>query len=91
MNQRMYYSQEAAERAAQQRLMMAIAVLALGLGMGTVLAMLFAPRTGEETRRSLAEGAASAVDGGREVAGKAIENLQREFDKLRKEVEERVR
>jgi gas vesicle protein len=76
----MYYSKEAEGRAQQQRLLLALFVMALGAGAGAVLALLFAPKTGEQTRRELATN-----------TNKAVENLQHEVDRLRGELENRVR
>jgi gas vesicle protein len=78
-NDRIYYSQSAAMRAQRDRTMLAIVVLGLGLGIGAAMALLFAPRSGDETRREL----------GRE-ANRVTDNLQREFERLRRDVEERL-
>jgi hypothetical protein len=42
-NNRLYYSREAEEIANRQRTTLALAVLAIGAGLGAVLALLFAP------------------------------------------------
>jgi gas vesicle protein len=53
MNERIYYSQEAAQRAERDRFMLAVIVSAIGIAIGAVVALLLAPRAGEETRRTL--------------------------------------
>lgn len=91
MNDRIYYSREAEQLANQQRTMTALLVMALGLGMGIVLALLFAPRKGEDIRRELATQAEHAYGNSREATSKAVEKMQKDFDKLRGDVEERLK
>jgi gas vesicle protein len=80
MSERIYYSQEAAMRAQQQRAVLAGVVMLVGLGVGTALALLFAPKSGEEIRKD--------VSGSAE---RAIEGLQREVDRLRRDIEDRIK
>jgi hypothetical protein len=89
MNDRMYYSKEAEQRARQQLAGMARVGMALGVGIGAVTALLFAPRTGDETRKALGEQIGLVYDNGREATGTALEALRKEFERLRSEVEER--
>jgi len=90
MNERMYYSKEAEDQAQRERFALALAVMGLGLGIGVVMALLFAPRTGEETRKALAEQVEHVYGDGREATGNALANLRREFERLRADVEERI-
>ena len=90
MNERMYYSREAEERAQRERLALALAVMGLGLGIGVVMALLFAPRRGEEIRKAIAEQVGNVYDDGREVTGGALTTLRKEFERLRSDVEERL-
>ncbi len=55
MSDRVYYSREAEQRAQRDTLLLALMVLAFGLGIGAVLALLLAPRSGDEMRRALAD------------------------------------
>ncbi|MFN8375011.1 MAG: YtxH domain-containing protein [Anaerolineae bacterium] len=91
MNERMYYSREAEQRAQQQRTAMVALVLAMGLGIGALLALLFAPRPGESTRKILGQQVEHAYDNGREVTGTAFESLRKEVERLRSDVEDRVK
>ncbi len=91
MNDRIYYSKEAEERALRERTVIALIVMGLGLGFGAALALLFAPRSGDEIRRELAEQANYAVESSRESTNKTIENLQREIRHLREDVEDRLK
>jgi gas vesicle protein len=91
MNDRVYYSREAEELAAQQRTILALVVMLLGLGLGAIVALLFAPRKGDEIRKDIAKNAEHLYDNSRETTGKAFKELQRDFDKLRGEVEDRLK
>ena len=91
MNDRIYYSREAEQLAQQQRTILALLVMMMGLGAGVVIALLFAPRKGEEVRRELTHQAEHAYDNSREATSKAVERLQKDFDKLRGDVEERMK
>ena len=55
MNDRIYYSREAEQRARRDLVMLSVIVSAFGIGVGAVIALLLAPRPGEETRRHLSE------------------------------------
>jgi len=91
MNDRIYYSKEAEELAAQQRTILALVVMLLGLGLGAVVALLFAPRRGEDIRKDIADQAGTLYDSGRETSNKALKELQKDFDKLRSDVEDRLK
>ncbi|MBL8119896.1 MAG: YtxH domain-containing protein, partial [Anaerolineae bacterium] len=77
--------------AQQQRTILALTVMILGLGIGAVIALLFAPRKGEDVRKELANQAEQALDSGRDATNKAINQLQKDFDRLRGDVEERLK
>jgi gas vesicle protein len=91
MSERIYYSQEAEQRARQERNSMAMLVLVLGLGIGAAMALLFAPRNGDETRKVLGDQVEQVYDGGREVANTAVDTLRGEFTRLRSDVEDRLK
>jgi len=91
MNDRVYYSREAEEMAAQQRTVLALIVMLLGLGLGAIVALLFAPRKGDDVRKDIAKNAEHLYDNGRETTGKAFKELQKDFDKLRSDVEDRLK
>ena len=54
MASRIYYSEEARQRAFVERSVIAAVCIALGVTIGTILALLFAPQEGENTRREIA-------------------------------------
>ncbi len=91
MSQRTYYSEEAERRAKRDQLVIVGVFLALGLSIGTAIAMLFAPQSGNETRRQIAENVEKQVEGGRKATETAIERLEKNVDQLRQRMEERVR
>ena len=90
MNDRMYYSREAEIRAQRERATAVFIFLILGLGIGTVLALLFAPKSGEKTRAELEKAMNQGLEGGRDAADKAMKNLEKDFNDLRKKVEDRM-
>ncbi len=53
MADRTYYSQEAKEKAQRQQSFLMILLTGLGISIGAVLALLFAPKDGEELREEL--------------------------------------
>ncbi len=55
MAKRTYYSEDARRRAQTERSMIAAVSLALGVAIGTVIALLFAPEDGETIRSTIAE------------------------------------
>ncbi len=52
-NDRIYYSKEAEELAGRQRFILVITAIALGVGFGSVIALLLAPQSGEKTRQQI--------------------------------------
>ena len=90
MNDRTYYSREAEMRANRDRAVAVLVFMALGLGIGAVLALMFAPKSGEKLRSELAHSVNDSLDTGREATTKAVKNLEKDFNDLRKKVEERL-
>lgn len=90
MNDRVYYSRDAELRAQRERASAVIIFMALGLGIGAVLALMFAPKRGEEVRSELAHGLNESLDSGREATNKAINRLEKDFGDFRKKVEDRL-
>ena len=89
--QRMYYSQEAEEKARRQRTGLALAMLAIGVSLGSLVVLFFAPRSGDEMRQAFSEMAENAYSDGREATEQAIEGLQKDLDRLRKDIDERLK
>ncbi len=85
-NKRIYYSHEAEMDAKRAQMQATFLYLALGLGIGAVLALLFAPNTGKETREGLANTLEDRIDGSRDM----IYRMERELKELRERLEDRL-
>ena len=87
MNDRIYYSKDAEELAKRQQAIGAITYLALGLGIGAILALLFAPNVGEKSRKLLADALEDGFRRGQEAILEAANQLEKEYPELRKRIE----
>lgn len=90
MNDRIYYSNEAARRAMAQRTVLAIAAAALGIVFGALLALAFAPQAGDKTRRQLGDEVGKVAGGGIDTVGKAAGNVVDRVSKVATQVREKV-
>ena len=77
-------------RVQRERAMAVLVFMGLGLVIGAVLALLFAPKRGEDVRNELSHSLNEILDSGREVTNKTLKNLQIDFGDLLKKVEERL-
>lgn len=89
MHDRMYYSKEAELRAQRERTLMVAIVLLFGLAIGAMLMLLFAPRSGDETRQGIAEAVNEAVERSGEASQTTVKQLSDELKDLRKRIESR--
>ncbi len=89
MHDRMYYSKEAEQRGQRERLLMVIVFSLLGLAAGAVVMLLFAPRSGDETRQGIAEAVNDAVERSGEASQTAMKQLNDEIKDLRKRIDSR--
>jgi gas vesicle protein len=89
-NNRTYYSREAEMRADHEKTVVTLIFLAFGLGVGTALALLFAPHPGKETRDELAHAVEEGLSNGREAVNPTLKRLEKEFAELRKKVDDRI-
>ena len=89
-NDRVYYSHEAETHA--RRVMAAFTMLALmlGMGIGAMLALLFAPSSGKQVRQDLAQSLGDDLENGRDAVDPMMKRLEDKFAELVKKVEERV-
>jgi len=88
MTNRTYYSREAEMQAQREQLGTTLLFIALGLGIGAVLALLFAPASGKEIRDDLSHTIEERL--GKPTSGLSIDKLEKEFSDLRKKVEHRL-
>ena len=79
MTERIYYSQDAKSQAQRQTLLMVVFMLSVGVGIGSILGILFAPESGEKTREELG----SAVE-------TRVKDVESQMNDLRKKVDERI-
>jgi gas vesicle protein len=84
MTDRTYYSQEAQMRAQTEQAVGTALLFALAMGLGAVLTLLFVQNSGEETRDQISDMVDDRLDDGRET----LKRLEKEYDNLRKKVEE---
>ena len=87
---RTYYSHDGEMRAARERIALTVICLMFGLGIGTVMALLFAPTDGKTTRDDLFHTIEDGVQTGRERLEPTVVKLEKEVHDLRKKVEERL-
>ena len=85
-NDRVYYSHDAEMYAMRRRALLTLVFLMFGLGIGAALALLFAPSSGKNTRKSIEGG----LKEGRDGVEAMVKRVEEEFDEVRKNVEERL-
>jgi len=89
-NDRIYYSHNAETHALRAMLRLTLLCLTIGLGIGAVLALLFAPASGKKIRDELAKTVEDGLQNGREAVEPMVKRLEKDFDELHKSVEERL-
>lgn len=75
MSDRIYYSSEAEQRVKRNHTLSVAVFTAMGIVAGAVIALLFAPKSGETFRREISETAERTLESGREAAEKVIESV----------------
>jgi gas vesicle protein len=68
-----------------------ILFLTLGLGIGSALALLFAPSVGAKTRHKLAQSMGDGLQTGSDSIEPMVKHLEEQLKELRKNVEERLK
>lgn len=89
-NDRVYYSHEAEMHAMRDRTVLALVFLTFGLGIGAVLALLFAPTSGKKVRDDLTKTVEQGLKDGRETVEPMVKRVEKEFGELQKNVEEHL-
>lgn len=90
-NDRIYYSHDAEMHAMRDRTVLTLVFLMFGLGIGAVLALLFAPSSGKKVRDNLAKSVGEGLNTGQEAIEPVVKRLEKEFSELRKSVEDRLK
>ena len=84
MNQRMYYSEAAKRRAMAERIAIALGSAILGAGIGTIMALLFAPSDGEDNRETAKNQLGNVVENTRDALADAYDSAQSTAQQLQK-------
>jgi len=88
---RIYYSRDAELQAARDKTLLAVVLMAIGLGVGAALALLFAPASGVETRNEISHKFETGVNDGRETVEPMMKRLEHEIADLRQRFQDRVK
>jgi len=89
-NDRVYYSHDAEIQAKREIAAFTIVALALGLGIGALLALLLAPSSGKKTRHNLAQSIGENWENGRDAVDPMAKRIEEKFGELLKKIEERI-
>jgi gas vesicle protein len=90
-NDRIYYSHEAEMYAMRDRAVLAMLFLTFGLGVGAIIALLFAPSSGKVTRHQLANYGEEKLQTGRDAVEPMVKRAEDEFDDLKKNVKDHLK
>jgi len=89
-NDRIYYSHDAETHAKREMTAFTMLALTLGLGIGAMLALLFAPTSGKKARHDLAKSMGQEWDNGRDAVDPMLKRFEERFGELLTSVQERV-
>ncbi|MBN2292134.1 MAG: YtxH domain-containing protein [Pirellulales bacterium] len=89
-NDRVYYSHAAETHARRVMAAFTMFALTLGVGIGAMVALLFAPSSGKQARHDLAQSIGDDWENGRNAVDPMIRRLEDKVAELVKKVEERV-
>lgn len=87
MPDRIYYSDEAERVAKRQQALYVLLFMVVGLAIGGVIAILFAPDEGAKTRRLITDALEDGYRRGRDSTMDALAQLEPEFPDLRQKVD----
>lgn len=90
MNERMYYSEAAKRRAMAERVAIALGAAVLGAGIGSILALLFAPSDGDANRDAAQSQLQNVVDKTKETMADAYDSAQHKAQNLQETASEYV-
>jgi gas vesicle protein len=83
---RVYYSHDAELHAMREKNRLRGLYMMVGLGFGAVLALLFAPKSGEKTRAELTKSMEHSLNTGRDAVEPVVKRVEKEIDDLGKSV-----
>ena len=87
---RFHFGHDSEAHASRQMMMFTGLWLMVGLGVGAVMALLYAPASGKKTRRKLFRRMEEGLDSGQETIESVIDRLESEVEDLRETLEERI-
>jgi gas vesicle protein len=90
MNERVYYSEEARRNAQRKQLIIALAVAGVSLSIGTLIALLFAPDSGENVRQEIRSQLDEILERGGEATRDATHDARQRAENMRGKVEDRI-
>lgn len=79
MAERTYYSEAAKQQARRERGLLIAIALSVGVGIGSVIALLFAPQEGDTTREDLTQG-----------FDRRVKSMEKQVSELRSKLEDRI-
>ena len=88
---RIYYSHNAEMHSMHNRIVMTLIFLMLGSGIGAILALLFAPSSGQSARHDLAKSVEEGLQSGRDAVQPIVKQVKKEFGDLQKNIEEHLK
>lgn len=89
-NDRIYYSHDAEMHSMRHRNVLTLVFLIFGLGIGAILALLFAPSSGKSTRHDLAKNVEEGLRTGRDAVEPIMKRVEKELGDLQKKVDEHL-
>ena len=90
-NNRTYYSHDAEMHAMRDRTVLSLVFLTFGLGIGTLIALLFAPNSGDKTRKQLIDNAENTLQTGHDAVEPLIKRVEEKFDDFKENVKEHLK
>lgn len=90
MSNRIYYSREAEEQANREKAIAVILFLAVGVGIGAVLALLFAPKSGDKIRSELAHAFEDRFGNVEHEVSSRVSKMEKDLSEMGKRIEDRL-
>lgn len=90
MSNRMYYSKEAEMQANREKVIFVGLFLAAGIGVGAVLALLFAPKSGVKTREDITSAIEDRFGRVEKDTSNRFSRLEKDLAELGKRIEDRL-